>query len=219
MAVGRIILYDCCQGNKMIKNIIFDMGGVLVDLNGQRCIEAFDSIGASAISQYVRECRTEDLFLDIEIGRSTTEEFCNEVRRMTGCSAADADIIAAWGELLSPMDDGKKERLLALKEKGYRLFLLSNTNDMHWQRADKVLFPLGDKGTDDYFEMVFLSHEMGIRKPCREIYERVLKEAGLDAAETMFVDDNEMNVLAAAELGITPFHEKEGHRWMDELKV
>lgn len=85
-----------------IKNIIFDFGGVLVNLDKHRCIEAFDKIGAHEIVRYVDECRQEDLFHDLEVGNTGVEEFCNEVRRIcTGCNADDADICEAWNALLT----------------------------------------------------------------------------------------------------------------------
>ena len=88
-----------------IKNIIFDLGGVLVDLNEQSCIEAFEAIHAPTVGDYVRDHRTEDLFWDIEIGNSTTEEFCHEARRISGTTADNERIIWAWNQLLPGIAD------------------------------------------------------------------------------------------------------------------
>lgn len=194
------------------------MGGVLVDLQGQRCIDAFEAIGAHEVAQYVRDCRTEDLFKDIEDGSISTEEFCDEARRISPlCKASNEEIIAAWNQLLDAPTTEKKEAILDLRRKGYRVFLLSNTNDMHWQLADKVLFPYKEKTTGDFFERVFLSYEMRLQKPSTEIYTQALREANLVAEETIFIDDNKQNVDAAASVGIMPFHECEGHRWTELL--
>ena len=200
-----------------IKNIVFDMGGVLVDLNGERCIDAFEAIGAPEVATYVRECRTEDLFYDIEIGSTTTEDFCDEVRRMSACTADNDSIIAAWNALLEPTTSEKRELLLRLKAAGYHLFLLSNTNDMHWQAAKSHLVPGEGHCIEDYFDGVFLSYELGMQKPLREIYEALLNQTGINPDETMFVDDNEVNVHAASQVGIHPFHERDGHRWVQLL--
>lgn len=194
------------------------MGGVLVDLQGKRCEEAFEAINAPEVARYVKECRTEDLFQGIEDGSLTTEEFCDEARRISPtCTATNEEITRAWELLLDAPTVEKKKRLIELREAGYRVFLLSNTNDIHWQYADKVLFPHEDKGTEDYFERAFLSYIMKMQKPSADIYLQALKEARLNAEETIFIDDNKQNVLAAASVGIKPFHEHEGHRWMEKL--
>ena len=85
-----------------IRNIIFDLGGVLVDLDSRSCIEAFEQIGARHVATYVREHRTADLFLDIELGHMTQAEFCNEVRRIGRCQAEDTDIVWAWEPVADP---------------------------------------------------------------------------------------------------------------------
>lgn len=198
---------------KNIKNIIFDMGGVLVGLDAQRCIDAFRQIGCDKIAFYVEEHRTEDLFLDTELGRITPEEFCGEVRRLTGCAATDQQIVWAWNQLLTGIDDKKKQCLLQLA-RHYRLFLLSNTNIMHWHKCRDCFFPYGGHGADDYFERIFLSYEMHLAKPDTRIFTRALAEAGINAAETLFIDDSLDNCRAAGQVGISTLHEATGTGWM-----
>ncbi len=202
-----------------IKNIIFDMGGVLVPLNPARCIKAFLALGAIKTAAYVRDFRTEDLFLDIEEGRMTTAGFCEEVRRKNSISAADGEIEAAWNTLLEPSSDECREGLLHLKSLGYRLFLLSNTCDIHWRHASRNLIPSPGKTIGDYFERCFLSFELHCRKPSPAIYAAVLRSAGIVPAETLFIDDNDANLSAAAAFGIRTFHEREGQRWNNALSL
>lgn len=192
------------------------MGGVLVDLNPKRCIEAFEKIGAHEIAKYVEEARTEDLFRDIETGEMTTWDFCQEVRRMTGSQARNEDIIWAWCELLDGIDQEKLRRLVELK-KDFRIFLLSNTNEMHWLYCAENFFPYRQYVAEDYFEHIFLSYEMHKVKPNLNIYEQVLAEAGLDPTETLFIDDSLRNLEGAQLAGIQTFHETEGHRWVELL--
>ena len=85
----------------MKKNIIFDLGCVLVGLNAERCIKAFKEIGCGAIATYVEEHRTEDLFLDTELGYISQAEFCDEVRRLSNSTTSDDDIVWAWNQLLT----------------------------------------------------------------------------------------------------------------------
>lgn len=202
---------------KAIKNIIFDMGGVLFDLHADRCIEAFEAIGAHKTAAYVREFRTEDMFHLIEVSSGTTVQFCDEVRSLDGINASVEKITTAWNALLGTTPQDKRNLLLQLKSEGYNMFLLSNTNEIHWNKA-KAIIAGGEHDIDDFFDRIFLSYEMNLRKPDKEIFRRVLKQADIDADETLFIDDNAQNVASAQELGIRSFHETDGHRWVDSLK-
>ncbi len=202
----------------IIKNIIFDMGGVLVPLDPARCRRAFEALGAFNTAAYVRDFRTEDLFHDIETGAMTTPEFCSEVRRIDSLGVSDGEITAAWDALLLPSDDVRREGLLRLKSAGFRLFLLSNTCDIHWQSASKKLIPAPGRDINDYFERCFLSYELHARKPSPGIYAEALRLAGIKAPETLFVDDNAANTAAAEKLGMRVFHERPGHTWTEFLE-
>ncbi|MGF0097893.1 HAD family hydrolase [Prevotella sp. SGI.027] len=197
-----------------VKNIIFDLGCVLVGLDKQRCVRAFEQIGAENVASYVRDHRTADLFFDIETGQMTTEEFCDEVRSMSRCKAEDKDIVWAWNQLLVGIPDEKKQRLVDLK-KEYRLFLLSNTNDMHWQKCANDFFPYHNLGVNDYFEDVYLSYKLQLTKPDRKIFETVLRHSQLQAAETLFIDDVKENCESATQLGIQVMHETTGNDWIN----
>lgn len=199
-----------------IKNIIFDLGGVLVKLERQRCIEAFEKVGMDKVVHYVKEGKVQDLFYDSEIGATDTQEFCDEVRRLTQNKIADDDIVWAWNQLLGEISDEKKECLLQLKKK-YRLFLLSNTNEMHWNHCLEEKLNYKGLGVNDYFERVFLSYEMHQLKPSASIFEQVLQEANLKAEETLFVDDSLANCEGARSVGIKAWHEKTGEEWMEKV--
>lgn len=203
--------------NNNIKNIIFDMGGVLVGLDAKRCIDAFRTIGCEKIAFYVEEHRTEDLFLDTELGRITEDEFCDEVRRLTATDASNERIVWAWNELLTGIAEEKLNFLSQLKERGYRLFLLSNTNSMHWQRCRDAFFNSDGRRATDCFECIFLSYEMHLAKPDAKIFSEALSLAGLKPNETLFIDDSCDNCKAAASLGIETLHETTGRDFMTFL--
>ena len=188
-----------------MKNIIFDLGGVLVGFDRQRSIDAFERIGCGKVADYIRDHRTEDLFYRIELGEISTHDFCEEVRQMTATNADDEAIIHAWNVLLTPVTENRLQRLRELREKGHRLFLLSNTNDMHWQYCGHQL--------DGCFERVFLSYEMRLAKPDTAIFTEVLRQADIDAHDTLFIDDNADNIAAAASLGIKTFHNQNIDDW------
>ena len=189
-----------------MKNIIFDLGGVLVGFNRQRSIDAFERIGCEKVADYIRDHRTEDLFYRIELGVISTHDFCEEVRQMTATNADDEAIINAWNVLLTPVTTERLQRLRELREAGHRLFLLSNTNDMHWQYCEHQL--------DGCFERVFLSYEMRLVKPDPKIFAEVLRQADIEACDTLFIDDNADNIAAAASLGIKTFHNQNIDDWI-----
>ena len=201
---------------KSIKNIVFDLGGVLVGLDGQRSIEAFDRLGCEAVSQYIIDHRTEDLFYRIELGLIDTHGFCEEIRQMTSTAATDEEMVAAWNALLTELTPHRAQRILQLREAGYKLFLLSNTNDMHWQYCAHVLFP---KEVLEAFERVFLSYEMQLAKPDSRIFEQLLQETGIAADETLFIDDNLDNIKAAQALGIHTYHNPSIDKWTEALPL
>lgn len=198
-----------------IKNIVFDLGGVLCGLDAERCIRAFHQIGAEEVAVYVEEHRVEDLFLQSELGYITTEEFCEEVRRITQRPIDDEKIVWAWNELLTGITPERRQAVLELSKK-YRLFILSNTNDMHWKKWEaSSLLPLkGEVFKDGVFEKCFLSYELHLAKPQREIFETVLQQADIKADETLFIDDSLKNCEAAEALGIHTYHNERINDWL-----
>lgn len=198
-----------------IKNIVFDLGGVLCGLDAERCIRAFHQIGAEEVAVYVEEHRVEDLFLQSELGYITTEEFCEEVRRITQRPIDDEKIVWAWNELLTGITDERRQAVMELS-KTYRLFVLSNTNDMHWKKWEaSSLLPLkGEVFKDGVFEKCFLSYELHLAKPSREIFEAVLQQADIKADETLFIDDSLKNCEAAQALGIHTYHNQHINDWL-----
>lgn len=202
----------------MIKNLIFDFGGVLVNLDKDICVAEFKKINAEDIAHYVDFCIQEDLFHELEIGAITVPEFCQEVRRKApGCTGTDQQIVDAWASLLTDVPVYRLEALQELKKK-YRLFLLSNTNEIHWDMAENRFFrQIEGLGVEDYFENIYLSNRLGMIKPSREIFELVLKENGLEADETLFIDDSPKNCAAAESVGIHAFHSPTGDVWVRDM--
>lgn len=194
-----------------MKNIVFDLGGVLVGFDVKRSIEAYESIDCEQVADYIIEHRTEDLFYRIELGLSTPADYCREVRSMTGTAATDTEIVNAWNLLLTPVSTERARGLRLLRDRGYRLFLLSNTNAMHWHHCVDELFP---SGLEEVFERVFLSYEMKLAKPDVRIFEEVLRQADMKAEDTLFVDDNVANISAAQRLGMETFLNTSIDAWL-----
>ena len=196
------------------KNIIFDLGNVLVKLNPEGCIGAFKAIGMGEWVEQNPQSEGMKLMSKLGVGMITTEEFCDAARKLTGTDVTNVDIIDAANKMLVVIPDEKKERLLQLKKAGYRLFLLSNTIDIHWDYCVEHLFPYQNHRVEDYFEKCFLSQRMHLAKPDARIYEEVIKQANIYPDETLFIDDLKENCEAAEKLGIHTFQNVKFDDWL-----
>jgi FMN phosphatase YigB (HAD superfamily) len=180
----------------MIKNIIFDFGDIFINLDKQATYKAMAALGVAEITAEMIA-----VYHQYEKGLITTERFIGFFYNKFGIP--EVDLIAAWNAILL---DFPKERLDFLKElsasKKYRLFLLSNTNDLHIECIQNSLGEMFYSEFKNCFEQFYLSHEINFRKPDSEIYEFVLNENNLIAAETLFVDDLKENTDSASKLGI-----------------
>lgn len=197
------------------KNIIFDLGNVLVKLNPEGCIGAFKAIGMGELVDSNPQSEGMKLMSKLGVGMITTEEFCEAARKLTGTDVTNGEIIDAANKMLVEIPDEKKERLLQLKKAGYRLFLLSNTIDVHWDYCVENLFPYQNHGVEDYFEQCFLSQRMHLAKPNARIYEEVIRQANIHPDETLFIDDLKENCEAAEKLGIHAFQNVKFDDWLE----
>lgn len=181
------------------KNIIFDLGNVLVRLDTEACLQAFEDLGISLRSDVAKSAEAQRLMHGVGLGLITTAEFCDGVRHATGKEVTDNQIVAAADKMLGEIPDNRKELLLRLRGEGRRVFLLSNTIDMHWDYCVERLFPYKGYGVDDYFDGVFLSQRMHLEKPAPAIYKAVVQQTGVSPDETLYIDDLEENCRAARE--------------------
>ena len=194
---------------KKIKNIIFDFGGVLLNLDRQACIDAFVSLGFDNVDTYLNDYRQKGIFRQLEMGEVSVCEFFDGVRKAIGKPISDEQIADAWAQFVLDVPDQKLNLLLELQKK-YRVFMLSNTNDIHVQRTFPRYFEKDGHTLSDYFEKVYLSNELNMTKPDACIFEYVLQDASIQADETLFIDDAEPNVEAARELGFQTYQAKPG---------
>lgn len=197
---------------KGIKNLIVDFGGVLIDLDRQRCLENFKKLGLPDVEHALDIYHQQDFFQHYEKGLISSADFRNVIRGKIGKDVADARIDVAWNSFLVNIPTCKLDLLLALR-KDYVVYLLSNTNEIHWEWSCEHAFPYKAFRVEDYFEHIFLSYEMKMAKPDEEIFRKVLDDAGLDPKETFFIDDSETNCLTARSLGISTYTPKAGEDW------
>lgn len=198
--------------NKGIKNFLIDFGGVLIDLDRERCIHNFKKLGLEKVEELLNIYHQQDVFMQQEKGLITSSEFREEIRSMIGKPISDKQIDAAWNSFLVGIPTYKLDLLLKLREK-YVVYLLSNTNEIHWKWSCKHAFLHRTFKVEDYFEKIYLSFEMKMMKPEPEIFKAVIEDAGIDPKETFFIDDSEMNCKVAQELGISTYTPKAGEDW------
>jgi glucose-1-phosphatase len=192
-----------------IKNIIFDLGGVIMDIDVKQTLNAFSRLGIKNIHKYFGHGFAASFFSDHEAGRISDAEFLQEIKKLLSGELGDESpgdlddepVIEAWNALLLKFPP---ERIALLKElkSRYRLFLFSNTNAIHHEKFSQIYRESFPGELEDLFEKAYFSHVLGHRKPETGGFDLILKENGLDPAKTLFVDDALMNVEGAIKAGL-----------------
>ena len=200
-----------------IKNIIFDLGGVLLNIDYNKSIVAFEKIGIKNFQQMFSQAKVDAVFDDLETGKLSEEDFYKIIKERTKIAATNEQIAAAWNALIL----GFRIESLDFLEKisgQYKLYLLSNTNSIHLKYFQEIFTQeTGKPSLDDHFIKAWYSHQIGLRKPEKEIFEFVLEEANLLLEETLFIDDTISNIETAAAMGIKTRFLKDGERIEDML--
>ena len=159
---------------KGIKNLIFDFGGVLINLDRQRCVENFRKLGLEKVDELLGMYSQQGIFMQHEKGLISSAEFRENIRGLLTKKVTDEQIDAAWNSFLVDIPRFKLDMLLKLREK-YVVYLLSNTNEIHWKWACEHAFPYRGFRVEDYFEKMYLSYEMKMVKPAKRFSGGYLK--------------------------------------------
>jgi putative hydrolase of the HAD superfamily len=203
----------------MIKNIIFDMGGVLVDVHRERAIRKFRETGVSDADQLIDSCHHKGLFLDIENGDIDAEDFCRLLSGHAGKNISPHDIKQAWRSIVSDPPAYKLEYLTELR-KNYRLLMLSNNNPIlmdSWAFTGN--FSPAGRPVTDYFDKLYLSYRMKCTKPDALIFEKMIRDSGILPAESLFIDDGAHNIETARKLGFQTYLALNGSDWRDDISA
>lgn len=183
------------------KNLIFDLGNVLYDIDFTKMYAAFDKLGIPNFENHFTLNKSDQIFFDLELGLISEQQFCEGFNALYNLDLQKQQIIAAWNSLLIGY---RKESIEWVKKHNgkYATFLYSNTNQIHYD----YFIPQFDQEMGGNFENLFktpyFSHKMGQRKPDPASFMHILEKEGLIAEETIFIDDNEPNVIAAASVGL-----------------
>lgn len=198
-----------------IKNIIFDLGGVIINLDNQRTEDAFTAMGVKGFREYFGHGHAASFFKEYEVGRIDDSKFIDSIRKLTGLSVPDEEIVRSWNALLL---DFPPERIQLLKElgKNYRIFLFSNTNALHLAALQETYAAaFGPGSLDELFERTYYSHLLGMRKPDKASFEHILRENQIKGSETLFVDDALINVEGAEGAGLKGLYLRPGISLLD----
>lgn len=190
----------------MKKNLILDFGGVLLNIDYEAPIREFKKLGIENFREHFTQASQSDLFDEFEKGYISNEKFLEEMKFISGKNISNHDIEKAWNSILLDFPEEKMKLLEKLKS-DFRLFLLSNTNEIHIREFERKMNErYGLNVFHSHFEKIYFSSRMGMRKPDIEIFEYVLNENRLMANETIFIDDSIQHVLGAEKTGIRALH-------------
>ena len=192
--------------NHNIKNIIFDLGGVILNIDYNLTIQEFINLGITNFGELFTQANQVDIFDKLDKGNVSPSQFRDAIRDITGIPLSDYQIDKAWNAMLL---DFPKSRLKLLGNIGkhYRTFLLSNTNAIHIDDYNKILYnTFGVENLSSFFEKEYYSFKINMRKPDSEVFEHIINENSLNPSETLFIDDSIQHVESAQRLGILAYH-------------
>lgn len=185
-----------------IDTVVFDFGGVLIDLYRERCIEAFRQIGYPQAQEMIGIYCPSETFRKLESGEMTGEELVEFIRQDSGNKEITYDQVRdAYIAFLGEIPAVKLRAMRALREAGFRVYGLSNINEFVMPYIRERLFAADGLRMEDYIELPFLSYEMGLLKPDPAIFRSMIERSGLKPERTLFIDDSEQNINSARELG------------------
>lgn len=202
-----------------IKNIAFDLGGVVLALSYENAVRRFEEIGLKDARRHLDAFCQHGIFGDLEAGKITEEAFRQGLCELTGKQLTLDDCYYAWHGYVESVPQRNLQMLNELRERGYQVCLLSNTNPFMMRWAHSTDFDGQGHAIDDYFDRLYLSYECKAMKPSEEIFRMMLEGQHASADETLFIDDSRHNVEAAQALGIQTLCPQNNEDWTGTLRT
>ena len=203
---------------RVIKNIVFDLGGVIMTLDPAEALRRFKALGLSDAERYLDAYTQSGIFGNLEEGKITAEDFRSKLSSLTGHELTFDECKHAWLGYRKDVPQRNLDLLKELRAKDYRLILLSNTNPFMIDWALSSEFDGKGSSLNDYFDALYLSYRLGIMKPAPDFFRQVLDNENILPEETLFVDDGPRNVEAAGKLGFMTMCPDNGSDWTGELR-
>jgi len=200
-----------------ITNIVFDLGGVIFRLDKELAITRFKEIGVTNVESYLDDYEQKGIFGELESGAISAKQYCEQLSQIAQKELSMDQLEYAWTGYVAELFQRNFDALVKLRNCGYRLALLSNTNPfmMHWALSER--FDGNGHGLKYYFDHLYLSFEMGMMKPNEEIFKTMLRGEKVPAQQVLFIDDSSRNCAAAASLGIKTINPPNGSDWTIRL--
>ncbi len=193
-----------------IRHIILDFGGVILNLDYKRTESAFIDLGIPDFAQRYSQLQQTDIFDQLETGKIGAAAFTDAIKGIAGKEIADGQIINAWNAMLLDLPL-RRLQILQQLQLHFDMFLLSNTNEIHEEAFNKILkSQTGFTSMGVFFDKVYYSHRVGLRKPDPAIFQLLLDQNGLDAEKTLFVDDSPQHIEGAKSVGIKTIYLEPG---------
>ena len=189
-----------------IKNIIFDLGGVIIDIDYHLTSQAFKALGCTTFDEVYCQSKQDSLFDDYDVGKISSSIFRSELRSRLDLSATDREFDNAWNAMLLDLPQDRLDFIKSLRDK-YKVFLFSNTNEIHIKEVFNIC--QRQNGFDNfscYFDKEYYSHMFGMRKPNKDAFIKLLNDANIIAEETLFVEDSLQHIKGAESAGLNAIH-------------
>ena len=198
-------------------HVVFDLGGVVFRLDKSIAIRRFKEVGVTRVEEFLDDYAQKGIFGDLEAGKLTAEQYRDELSRIVGKPLTMEQLEYAWTGYAAELYQRNFDALLHLRQEGFPIALLSNTNPfmMRWARSNA--FDGNGHGLDYYFDRLYLSYEMRMMKPAPEISEAMIEGEGTDPGNILFIDDSARNCEAAAALGIRTLNPDNGGDWRHDV--
>lgn len=191
-----------------IKNIIFDLGGVILNINYELTSKSFENLGGFEFENLYSQAKQKNIFNQLETGEISSSIFRSELKKLMGFNVSDEKFDQSWNAMLL---DLPIKRLELIKSLGfsYNTFLLSNTNEIHIKAFKQIINEkIGYSNFVSCFKKCYYSSEIGLRKPNLACFNYVLKQNNLIAQETLFIDDSIQHIEGAKKAGLKTYHLK-----------
>ena len=198
-------LFLCFVIAEHIDTIIFDFGGVLINIDYQRTIAAFQELGIVDFEERYSQAEQKAPFNEFEVGKISSQCFINEMLQYVPAGISANKVVHAWNAMILDVPLAVVELLMSLQGK-YRIFVLSNTNEIHLPKALAEWKKTTDIDFYSCFEQVYLSHEIGLRKPDEAIFRYVCEQQSIIPANAVFIDDSIQHIEGARKVGLNTVH-------------